>query len=92
MLSPVKLAWATRPRTHRRVSPTRSPVLFFFGTGFREGPARRWITITDDDTDKSSAPRGGGSVGRGALNLLPRGFTYRRPQTRSPTYIVHTSA
>ena len=53
------------------------------GYGLREGPARRWITITDDDVDKSSAPRGGGSVGRGALNLLLRGFTYRRPQTES---------
>ena len=51
------------------------------GYGLREGPTRRWITITDDNIDKSSAPRGGGSVGRGALNLLLRGFTYRRPQT-----------
>ena len=37
--------------------------------------------LADDDIDKSSALRGGGSVGRGALNLLLRGFTYRRPQT-----------
>ena len=49
------------------------------GYGLREGPARRWITVADDDIDKSSAPRGGGSVGRGALNLLLREFVYRRP-------------
>ena len=38
-------------------------------------------TRCNDDINKSSAPRGGGSVGRGALNLLLRGFTHRRPQT-----------
>ena len=53
------------------------------GYGPREGSSRRWVTIADDNIDKSSAPRGGGSVGRGALTLLLRGSTstYRRPQT-----------
>ena len=38
-------------------------------------------SLADDDKHKSSALRGGGSVGRGALNLLPRGVIHRRPQT-----------
>ena len=36
--------------------------------------------LAGDNFNKSSASRGGGSVGRGALNLPLRGFTYRRPQ------------
>ena len=69
--------------SHDTVDARRSTIEEW-GTGsVREGPARRWITITDDDIDKSSAPRGGGSVGRGALNLLPRGFIL--PQTADTT-------
>ena len=51
------------------------------GYGPRAVAQRAAGSLADDDINKSSAPRGGGSVGRGALNLPLRGFTYRRPQT-----------
>ena len=46
-------------------------------------------SLADDDINKSSAPRGGGSVGRGALNLLLRGlFTADRRALTPPSLLL----
>ena len=59
-----------------RGDTVRPPARAAPGLRTPRGPSAPWIVIADDYIDKSSALRGGGSVGRGALNLLLRGFTH----------------
>ena len=74
----------TRSRECRRGAPWKNVIL-----SRSVSAVGRTAGIEESESDgklsllgglKSSALRGGGSVGRGALNLLLRGFTYRRPQ------------